>query len=30
MQQLSEVLAVVKPDVFTKGGDRDDKDRINP
>jgi bifunctional ADP-heptose synthase (sugar kinase/adenylyltransferase) len=26
----SEVLAVVKPDVFTKGGDRDDKDRNNP
>ena len=26
----SEVVEIIKPDVFTKGGDRDEKDRNNP
>jgi D-beta-D-heptose 7-phosphate kinase/D-beta-D-heptose 1-phosphate adenosyltransferase len=29
-RNCSEVLEVVKPDVFTKGGDRNDKDRNDP
>lgn len=29
-RDCSEVLAVVRPDVFTKGGDRDDKNRNDP